>query len=277
MKKYLFIITIILATSIAAQEKNSRLNLSVGSGLQGLGYDIKDDGSEHKNKFGYSLSLEYHYFFTQNWGVGIGAGLAQYGSEGILNGHTSNYSATDTDGDAYTMNVSTNKWKESQKATFVEIPVMVRYRLPLSEKLFLQAGAGVRIGFNTNAEYEIKEGNITTSGYYEQYQWTVKDKPQHGFYTNDLTGQSADLKMKTAFSGILDVSLGYSLGERLLLSAGFYGSLGLNDINDEPKNATGIVSTSGDVNTYNRLFSSGLAGSVKPFAAGIKIGISYLF
>jgi outer membrane protein W len=275
MKKYFLIISIIISLSATAQDKGSQLYLNGGGGLQGFGYSLSE--GRRSNGFGYNVELGYRYFFNDRWGVGIGAAISSYSSEGTLNGATYSYPATDTDGEAYTVNVAVSRLKEKQAATFFEIPITARYRLPLGDKFEFWAGAGVKLGFATTAEYELEEGNITTMGYYAQYQWTVKDRPEHGFSTYNLAGQSADLKLKTSVSGLLEAGIGYKLTDRLSLNFGLYGAYCFTDVNEELQNTSGIISTTGEVNTYNGLLASSLTGSVRPFAVRAKVGVSFTF
>ena len=272
MKKFIIIFLFIAGQLSVAL---GQLSIHAGGGFQSLGYSLSE--GSRSNGFGYSAGADYQYFFNERWGVGIGAGIASYAAEGELSGYSYSYGATDTDGDAYTMTVAAGRLKEKQRALFAEIPITARYRMPFGEKLSLWASAGVKIGFAARADYELKEGNITTTGFYPQYQWTVSNRPEHGFYTDNLTGESVDLKLKTAISALLEAGISYRLNDRLQVFAGLYGCFGLNDINDEPQNASGIIGTAGDVNSYHGLLASGMTGAVRPIAIGLKAGISFTF
>lgn len=280
MKRHILIIGVLLG-SISLTNAQSlpkhRLSINTGGGIQGLNYKLNVAGSDHANNLGYAFGAAYQYFFNKRWGIGIGVGLATYRSEGMLNNYQASYPAIDVDADPYLMNVSVNGLKEKQAANFLEIPVTARCQIPLKKALALWAGAGIQVGIPLSASYKTQNGSITTTGYYEQYGWTAKDIPAQGFYTDDLSGRTDDLNIKMAFSSLLEAGIGYNISKCITLTAGLYNVVGLNNINNEQQNPSGIISTDGNYNNYNSLFASGLPNSVRPFATGIKLGLSLSF
>jgi len=278
MKKLIIILYAVIGSlshmNAQSSEKN-RLSIHAGGGLHGLAYKLKAAGSDRVSSFGYTAGLTYQRFFNARWSAGLGVGISSYKTRSTLQRYHDSYPAIDMDADPYTMNIELDGLKERQTADILEIPLTAHYEMPLVKDLIVWAGAGIQIGIPLRASYTVESGSITTSGYYEQYNWTAEDFPAHGFYTDQLSGKSADLTLATAFSGLLETGIGYKMSKRTLLTAGIYSCIGLNDINNEPGNSPGILSTEGNFNKYNGLLASGWMGPVRPFSVGMRLGIAF--
>jgi len=279
--KYIFLSIMLLTTiTISAQKtvrnanKTSMLSFRVGGGLHGLTCPLEK--GKYNNYFNYNIGIDYTYFFTPNWGISLGVGYTEYSGKGKIRSYTYQYDAIDTDNESYTMNVDANNLREKHTLAFIEIPVMVKYSYPITKNISLLSGIGFKTGFSTDAKYKLESGYITTTGHYSD-NWVAKDKPEHGFYTDkDISGKKDDIKLKTAFSLVAETGIYYKLNDCWSLSGSLYGGYTLNNINDS-KAATGLLSTSGDYNTYEGIMASELAKSIHPFSVGLKFGISYSF
>jgi hypothetical protein len=275
MKKYLLLLSLLLSLKATAQHRHHALSLHAGAGLQGLHYTLSDPDARHTHRPGYTLGLGYGYFFTPHWGVRLGVGLSAHRSQSTAAQGQSSYDALDTDGDRFIMMVDASSLAESQSALFVDLPLTARYQLALSPRWELQAGAGVQISLAAQAKYVVNEGTVTTTGYYPQYDWLAQDLPAHGFTTVNLAGHTARLPLTPAFSGLVDLGVGYALGSRCLLSAGLYVRMGFNTINDVPQSTSGsIVQTAQETNTYTGMFSTAGISAVKPVALGLQVGMT---
>ena len=119
MKKHLIIgLTLLIYSSLNAQENGQSLYFTGGGGLHNLSYDLKN-GSE-KGGLGYSFNAGYGYFLNKHWGLQSGIGLQSYVSTAKLNYNTAAPSI-DSDGTAYEFRTIYNNWQEKQQLLFLDI------------------------------------------------------------------------------------------------------------------------------------------------------------
>ena len=74
-----------------------------------MGYKLQD--GSNLGHIGGEISVRYAYFFTPEWGLGIGVDFTTYGSRGKLNTTLQWDGQADTDGENYNHRAVTHDWK----------------------------------------------------------------------------------------------------------------------------------------------------------------------
>jgi outer membrane protein OmpA-like peptidoglycan-associated protein len=165
--------------------------------------------------------------------------------------------------------VNYKNWQEKQHAVFLDIPLTVQYKLPVSNKIGLLASVGANVSFPVTSSYEAAGGQFVTTGFYSQYNVELSDMQQHGFSTIDNT-LKGNVALKPAFMAIADLGGLYKLTDKLDLFAGAYINYGLNNI---LKADTKLIYQPDAV--YNGILASTQTKSVTPISIGLKVGIYF--
>jgi hypothetical protein len=269
MKKLLIAALALSATAAAqAQTGDQFLSLSVGGGLHQLGYSI-DNGSR-KGGAGYTLGAGYTYFFNANWGISTGVGVQSFGSTATLNLLTK-IPDTDIEGDAYELRTRYSGWKEKQRTTLIDIPVMGTYRYALTPKVGLTASAGAKLSIPAKSTYKATGGTITTTGYYSQWDAELVDIPEQGLSTYSQR-PSGNISLRPAVALLADAGATYLLNDAISLYGGIYASYGMGSM--LKADSKPIYLKDG---TYNGLFASDAVGKVRPLAVGVRLGVVWNF
>ena len=267
-KQLIFGLSLLIYTTLNAQETGHYLYLNGGGGFHNLSYPLLN-GTE-KGSFGYTLNAGYGYFFNKHWGLQTGIGLESIKPEATLNYMTGSPS-TDTDGENYEYRTYYNNWKEKQNLMFLDIPLGLQFRQTLNKKITLLASAGLKMAIPVHSTFETTGGEIATTGYYTQYEVELKNMPQHGFVniSDHLTG---DVSIKPSFSGFADLGATYTLTSRIDLNTGIYTGYGLNNIG---KSADNLLYQKDKV--YNGILASDQVGNAKTVSMGLKLGMIWHF
>ena len=272
-KQLILVVTLLIYGALQAQETGNYLNFNVGGGIHNLSYSLPNVIGTQKGQFGYTINAGYSYFFTPQWGLHTGLGFQSFNSLSTLN-YLSSTPDIDTDGKSYTFKANYKNWQERQQALFVDIPLTIQFKMPLSKKMGLLTSVGGNISFPVNSGFKTTGGELVTTGFYPQYNAELYDLPQHGFstMTKTFTGNQS---IKTAYMAIADLGGLYKLNEKLDLYGGAYINYGLNNI---LKPDTKLVYQPAQPNgIYNGVFASGLTTNVVPISVGLKVGVYWHF
>ena len=145
-----------------------------------------------------SGSVEVGYFFTKNFGLSTGLGYTTYKGSLTLPAYSVKYDTTDSDTpkENYTRYVSGKEIKENQKISFISIPVIANFQLPVNSIFGFYFQSGVNISVPVTKSYS-SSGVFSYEGYYPAYNVMITDVSFEGFekdYNNSSTGE---LKIKS--------------------------------------------------------------------------------
>jgi len=272
MKKQIILgLTLLIYGALQAQETGNYLNFNVGGGIHNLSYNLQN--GTQKGQFGYTINAGYSYFFTPQWGLHTGIGFQSFNSLSTLN-YLSSTPDIDTDGQNYTFKANYKNWQEKQHALFVDIPLTIQFKLPVTDKIGILTSVGGNISFPVNASFKTVGGEFVTTGYYSQYNAELSDMPQHGFstITKKFTGSQS---LKTSYMAIADLGGLYKLNEKVDLYGGAYINYGLNNILNP--NSKLVYQPAQPTAIYNGVFASSLTKNVVPISIGLKVGVYWHF
>ena len=269
MKKHLIIaLTLFLSSNLKAQENGSYLYANVGGGFHNLSYGLKN-GNE-QGRLGYSFLAGYGFNFSNHWGLQTGIGLQSFNPVATLN-YLTVAPSVDADGTAYDYKTNYLNWKEKQQLLYLDLPLGLQYRFHLKDKIQILATAGMKVSIPLKTTYRSIGGEISTTGFYSQYNVELQDLPRHGFnnITDRLTGS---VSVRSSYSAFADLGAKYALLDQLGLYAGGYVDYGLNNV---AKSAGKLVYQQDGV--YNGVLASDQTHSARTIALGLKAGIVWHF
>lgn len=274
------------------------IQVLVGAGYSSMGYSPGSDGKE-VGFIGLNAQVRYLYYFTPNWGVGLGVGFANYGSTGTLNTttafpvsiHDTDIPLAGTEGEAYEHRVKTHDWREWQRAYMVDIPVMVQCTYPLSGismtngPLKIYADLGVNLGLTVAASRMLTGGTIDHTGWYKPWKLELTHIDGHDFYSenaSDFENSRQPLKLRMPAVGIMaDFGFAIPLKENLDLLVGIYANCIANDLCTARQdigwrqNAATGYKMHDFMNTYSGLIGTQYAPAAHPWQAGLRVGINF--
>lgn len=263
-KKFIIGLSLLAIGTLQAQKSEQYLHFNIGGGSNSLNYQIKD--GTQKGAAGYTINAAYSYFFNEHWGLQSGIGVQSFGSQSTLNLLTTE-PAVDATGESYELSTKYNNLKEKQQVLSIEIPVVGQYKYAFNSQWGLIASAGAKISIPAYKAFKTTGGDITTTGYYSQWNMVLYDLPQHGFFTTNDTYQGK-LAVKPAYMAVADLGGLYKVSKKIDLYLGGYFSYGLNNILTPDSKHIFLQDR-----TYNGILASTQTNKVIPVSVGVKIGI----
>ena len=277
------IILLVSLSSYAQKQRHHEITLGGGIGQSALQYKSAIGGKGLG--FGGHIGLGYTYFFGEHFGIGTGFELSFYNSK-IRNGefHTVLANLTDpSDGEVFDFHSKVSNYYDKQKATYLNIPIMLHFQTKGINRFY--AAAGTKIGIPLNAK-STSTADFENSGYFHSTANWAPTQTFMGFGTFIDREQTEDLKFKTAFMLSLEAGMKWKLGEKTSLYTGLYFDYGLNNIlNDDAKSIIDYdITTSGASFTHHGAFSSNyteasattiITEKVVPMAIGIKLNLAF--
>lgn len=267
-----------------AQELSSNLELGLGGSYSSLGYKTIEPNSV-KGGFAPTIHVGYAFYFCPWVGLGVGVDWSMYsGAIALGDAMYSWKNVTDTDGERYDHSLMVSNWKENHRFQYIEVPLSIRFQAP-GDGTRLIGELGAKWGLPIGASYT-GSGSLTHTGYYEPWELTLHDEPNHGFYTETgyrPTGGIPQIKQKWSLFGKIGVAI--PLKGWLDLTIQAYGQYSLNAGKEVGGNAqTGYREDRpgmGDAHYFMSSYSSILmtpvaSGSVRPWNVGLEIGLRYV-
>lgn len=268
MKKNIVLLFAVFSLiKVNAQNAENYLSFDAGAGIHQLKYTLL--GKEFFSaEPGFNFNAGYSHFFNKSIGFNTGIGIHTFSSGTLLNFQETS-EAVDSDGDNYQHKTDFTNVSERQKMIFAEIPLYMQFRQPVASKISLFMNAGLKISVPVVSEFSTTGGEIRTTGYYPQWNVTLYDMPNHGFFT-DSTFHSGNNLLKIAFSGVAQIGGSYRISETSSLYAGFYYHHGFNILN---KNNFELLY---DAGKFNGVLNTSYASNLKTLSFGFKIGMHFL-
>lgn len=270
------------------------IQILLGGGYSSMGYNPGKDGSV-RGEIGANFQFRYLYYFTPNWGVGLGVGVSNYGSIGTLNTVTAfTPNVPDSENEDYEHRVRTNDWQERQRAYMIDVPVMAQCTYPIPQAMMkngplkLYADLGVNIGLPLVANRRLLGGSIDHMGWYKPWKLELDHIDGHDFYTEQAEAFGTDkqaLKLRMPAVGLMaDLGVAIPLMSNLDLLVGLYANYTVNNVCSERrdigwKHEDTYVSEDyhahSFMNPYAGIIGTQYAASVHPWQAGLRVGLNF--
>jgi hypothetical protein len=251
------------------QDKKQEISIAVGGPFSFLKYKTTGDVVPGN---GINAGIRYSYYLNEGLSIGIGVEYQTYSSDvkyAFLGGQ---YNTIDAENEAFQFRYKATDLREKQKLGYVNIPIGIQFETPGATKLYLAAGA--KVGFATNGSYESTYQNLTTSGYYPQYNVELFSPAFAGFESvNNLRTSKQDLKTDVSYSATFETGVKQNLGDKSAIYVGVYLDYGLNNIYDN-KESKNLVQYNPELPVqlqYNSLLNTSNANDIRLVSYGLKL------
>ncbi|MFH7019265.1 outer membrane beta-barrel protein [Flavobacterium sp. FlaQc-47] len=277
MKKYIrnyiastAMITVLLGClNSYGQDKKQELSISVGGPGSFLKYNTPGNVVPGN---GINAGIRYSYYLSESVSLGIGAEYQTYKSDVKFNSISGRYAATDAENENFQFRYSATGLRETQKLGYINVPVSIQFETPGTTQLYLAAGA--KVGFAVNGTYESKMENLTTSGYFPQYNVELFSPAFAGFAsTNNVQTAKEDLDTEVSYSATFETGVKQKIGDKSAIYIGVYLDYGLNNIYDKSSNKN-FVQYNPELPVQlkqNSVLESPFASNVRLVSYGLKL------
>lgn len=201
------------------------LELSAGGGFSGLSKNNTNltDG----NTFG--ISVSYMHPLNQSWKIGLGGEFGFYTLSKKLDTYQGSYMAVDPEGQDFEFRYRISDYAEDLKGSYIGIPVKVQYeglRIGIS-KFSIYASAGLKYQLYSKVKSTQRLGNLSTSGYYQQWDAELHNPADAGFGDFGSRSLERKFKLESGLFALGEVGVKYALSKHQSLYLGIYGDYDL--------------------------------------------------
>ena len=292
MKKLIFIALMFSTLTIAmGQDKGSYITVGGDLGWTKFFYDL-DEGSS-RGKLGYGGNIGYQYFFSPNWGIGVKAEFFVFNTQSRYQNRLFTFEGQVDDlfmnelnePTEYELDVTLRNWRENQKTSFFNIPLMLLYqtRFGQSKNVGMYGGIGAKAQFPIKSTYKRNKGNALLLAYYPDYNMRIVEEfplpSQHGFGSNGNLNWKGDNELKFGVAVTGELGFLFALSRRVDLTVGVSADYGLMDIKDKsvellyPTGSQQRVDYIGQNLAYNGILNSQEINKNHPFALKGELGL----
>ena len=222
-----------------------------------------------------TVGLQADYYISRNFGLGIGADyyVQKCEFDVILSDYSHIYKGIDNwEADPvpreydFTVRSNSPDILEQNTMSFIDIPVSAVYAFPVFNNAFLVTRVGLKVGIPMNDYYVLKESDLYTRMYFEEWDLELYDIPAHGLYDSRTDWHpEGELNLNNVFSVFSELGVDFPVSFLKVRLSGYF-SYGLNDLTYEKQNS--LIYWREE---YNNILS--LAENVKMMQYGVKLGI----
>lgn len=211
-------------TAQAQQAERNEVALTLGSVFSSLNYDIPQTDINYG--LGINAGIAYTYMFSNNFGVTTGAEFQSFGAESKTESLSGAYETIDYEDESFEFRYLMTEIKEEQRMGFINIPLLLAYE---NKEYGFYVKAGAKVGFSVYNKFTTNY-NLSTSGFYEQYNGELFDPQFMGFGEfGRVSGSNTDIDTKTNVMASIEFGLKQPIaGENLYV--GLFFDYGLTNI-----------------------------------------------
>ncbi|SFO02262.1 Outer membrane protein beta-barrel domain-containing protein [Paenimyroides ummariense] len=201
--------------------------------VEGAGHLIQHPGDDSfpmaKHSEGYSFGIGYNQYFNDNWSIGLGLSYFKTDLTFAASQIKGTSMEVDMEGDPFEFRYSTGYFKESVVWQSVRIPLTVQFETSGVVRWYLRTGVlyGLQLG---NSKYRQEWNNLTTSGYYPEWDAELTGPEFAGFGSMGNKRTEGTVKLRNTFSWVLETGVKQTLNTGNSLYLGLFFEMGLNDM-----------------------------------------------
>ncbi|GHV16534.1 hypothetical protein AGMMS49938_16630 [Fibrobacterales bacterium] len=164
------------------------------------------------------------FYPVKNFGASIGLEYAfHWVTKNDENLSGTNSITTDSEGDSLVFKYAMASYEEERFAKILQIPILLKYN---GEDFY--TSAGVKIGVYQNATVKSTYENLSTEGYYPQYDLTLTAPSYQGFGAQNDSSFKIKIKTKSLIMLALEGGIKYKLTDNFYLFAGLFADYSFN-------------------------------------------------
>jgi outer membrane protein OmpA-like peptidoglycan-associated protein len=278
MKRITLILCSVLIGTCAAGQSSSQLSAFGTFGvMSGLMYTPAE--GINKIQFGYGGGLNYTYFFKPAFGISVGAEVGTYSNKFELSDFRGDDPAHDGE-ESFRLRYELSGYSETQNIMSLHVPVMLNFEIGRKVKFVTNVGA--KLNILLNATYTSTLANITTAGYYPQYELTLPELIGFGEF-NNVKGSGKLLLRSVSPIFTAEVGIKVMLSREWALYMGGYIDYGLR-LYEKPDQTQAFIKYNAVNNSdykINSILQSQRGGDkvfvekLALFSAGAKLRIAF--
>jgi len=252
-------------------DRPHELSVYGSGGLSSFRYKLST--SDVRNGIGSNFGVGYTYFFDSKIGAHIGAGLGMYSKKVNVNDFkVVSSDLIDNEGDRFNMHSTLFGYDETQKAMFLNIPVMAIYEQYIGKRPVYAMG-GFKTGIPLKGKYAATSTRLENASYYPEYDnWATTQKfAGNGVF--DGKEFDGDLKLGVSVMLALEAGTKFNLYKDFSLYVGAFFDYGLNSVLKD-KHRKFINYSALDPSAFNaNLFS--VPDKTNVIAAGVVLRVNF--
>lgn len=205
------------------QDASHRIFAGVGAGYGALGYKVNDGllSTTSKGSVAAMLEANYAFFFNEHWGISAGIGMDYYPARLEMEGKRVYPNFIESDGEACDLTLQAQSVKEKNHLLTFSFPIMAQTEWMLTPKVGIYGAAGIRLQLPIYGGYNLYKGELSRTGYYDQWHLTIDDVHDFGRAEQEEKGKldtkSFGLSVEAQVGCVLPLTPSIDLG------VGLYG------------------------------------------------------
>jgi hypothetical protein len=226
-----------------------------------------------KNQLGGGGEFGFGYtcFFIKTVGLRIGVDFAFYNAKAMLDGATVTSSGlVDSEGDIFNMITKLSNYNETQKALFLNVPIMAQFQ---TKKFYLLGG--VKLGVPVKGKFSVTDATLTNSAYYPKYDNTLTEPAFAGLGAFPNINAEGKLPLQLSVALSLETGIKWEVGDFYAIYAGLYFDYGLNNIT-KPGAPFINYNSNEPANFTNNCAALYLTEKMNVLALGVKVRFAFI-
>lgn len=273
----------LLATSLAAlaQQTFHEIDVHGGGGISTLSYKLHY-GSQTPG-YGGAVGLGYTYFFSNNFGLGLGLDMALYSASASLADRSLTFDTHDMDGAPITITSTIRSYTETQQLTYFHVPLHLQFQCGGKHKFYAQLNLASKLGIPFSATYSTSNVVIHNNGQYPGGYASFGDNIEVaradgiGTFT-DKNISNGKLELDITYTLAAELGAKWQLADSWSLYTGVYADYSVTDIRKNER-SNFILPADGRMtdqfSTSSVLATQGFVDKAQLMAAGLKVRVAF--
>ncbi len=284
MKKTLFLFICVILTGYALYSQGTNYNpeknkyFYIGGNVIIQKTKVINSGSESITPITINAAespgglLEAGCQFSKWFGLSTGIGYSMLLTNLSLDSYSYSYDTLDSEKQTYNRIIDGNTIEETQRISFLNIPLLFNFQVPVKSKFGLYLQSGMNFSIPVKKTY-LSNGTFSYTGFYPAYNVLITDIPYEDIKSNVNVDKEGQLKIKKMCPELVtSAGIWFMVRNSLHFSLGCCYNRMLTDISDYPAVSNFRLSTRTD---HIRSFMEG-SDNISASSLGIKISFRYI-
>jgi hypothetical protein len=256
---------------------NAQFYIGVQSGIANIQSDV--NGVSNSNEIGGALKAGFFYSLSDHIGIGSGVEYSQYKQKVFLDQEETTLTNFEVDvtGSAFSYNVTTGNYNESQTLQAIQIPLFLQYKRNINQSIDFNFRAGVKYFLPVSYKFEASASTVNGIAYYPDVNFYIDNLPEYGFGNQTNYAASGEYDTKGVLMSTFELGCTFQMGAKKALYTAVFLDTGYGTILDQDQNQSyiGYNPTSVADRNANGLYSIDKNATVKPVSFGLTLGWNF--